>query len=179
MRRLRGLCMPVLVGLLLISTVVGVAGARPTARPEQQAWRVLAIHPDACVPTTDDEDYTRAGTEVHCDDALLGCTFVCAIDFPAAGEQAVGAVNVKRVTMYTYDNHLQTSASFTMTKLYPPSKGAAKMASAETADSPSDPQAVVDTSIANNPVYRVQAPSISFFMTITAKVYGFYIHYTW
>jgi hypothetical protein len=179
MKTAKRLWVPVLLGVLLMTTLVGVASARPNARPQQQAWRVLTVGTPACVPCSDDQDYGRGEDDwLRCEGAA-GCCFLCSVYFPAAGEQAVGAVNVKRVTMYAYDNTVGKAVDFMMGKRYPPTKGGATMASGTTIDSSADPQTVVDASIENNPIYRVQEPGIVLFMGTDLIVYGFFIHYTW
>jgi hypothetical protein len=177
--------LPLPLGVLLMATVVGVASARPNARPLEQAWRVLAVSPYACTPDGDVglydfRDSNTDGPRLHCE--TLPCRFYCAIDFPAAGEQAVGAVNIKRVTMFAYDD-IGTGdgdVSFALRKSYGPTVGGLTMAWAPTTDSASTPQTVVDTSIENNPIYRTQAPFIRLNMEDDSFwVSGFFIHYTW
>jgi hypothetical protein len=176
--RIKRLYIPLVLGVVLIAAVVGVASARPNSRPVEQAWRVLAVPSHACIPEDDTEDWDFELDRLECD--VAPCFFVCPANFPAAGEQAVGAVNVKRVTMYVYDNDVGGNVTVTLVKTYPPSGGQVSMASAGTSNSPADPQALVDTSIVNNPIYRVQAPYIYLGMGATnARVYGFFIHYTW
>jgi hypothetical protein len=179
MREIKTLWIPVLLGAVLIATVVGVASARPNARPEQQAWRVLTVPSTACIPQEVTDDWWLGANRVHC--ASGSCHFFCAVDFPAAGEQAVGAVNVKRVTMFAYNySGDATAVMFYLYKVYPPNKAYVVMASGSTTNSPADPQTVVDTTIANNPIFRVQNSVISVTIGVTGtEVYGFHIHYTW
>jgi hypothetical protein len=178
MKSLKRLWVPVLLGILLIATVAGVASARPNARPQQQAWRVLTVPTSACGPYANTQDFVLLGNYLRCDTGT--CDLLCPVYFPAAGEQAVGAVNVKRVTMYAWDNYPAQKVEFTLLKDYPPSGGRAEMAYAEAPAVGADPQAVVDSTIANNPIYRVQAPYLWLFVGGPApKVYGFFIHYTW
>jgi hypothetical protein len=155
---------PVAVGLILMATVVGVAVARPNARPQQQAWRV---------------PYHHTEPRLWCDSSP--CDFYCAIDFPAAGEHAVGAVNVKRLTMFAYDNTGPfTNVWVSLHKTYGPTSGAQAMASTETWDSPKSPQTVMDTSINNNPIFRTQEAHLYILMEDTSYwVSGFHVHYTW
>jgi hypothetical protein len=178
MRSLKRLSVPVLLGVLLVATVAGVASARSNAGPSQQAWRVLTVPADDCIPYDAEEDWSSWGQKIYCETG--GCSWRCVVHFPAAGEQAVGAVNVKRVTMYAYDNTGAGEVIVKLRKVYPPNAGSQDMAVAGTADSTADPQTVVDTSIEYNPVYRSQAPVIWVSITATSiNVYGFYVHYTW
>jgi hypothetical protein len=177
MRKLKRLWAPLLLGVLLLATLVGVASATPNARPLQQAWRVLTVPAGDCIPYDADQDWTSSATNVRCDTG--SCTWHCVVHFPAAGEQAVGAVNVKRVTMYVHDTG-GGNVQFYLWNTYPPSGSGQVMASGNTVASAADPQAVMDTSIAYNPVYRSQAPVIWLVILYPSiDVYGFYIHYTW
>jgi hypothetical protein len=178
MKGLKRLWALALSSVLLMSIVVGIAAAGPNSRPLEQSWRVLAVPPHACIPRDKAENWTASASFIHCNSAT--CGFHCPLDFPAAGEQTVGAVNVKRFTMYAYDNGLREITAV-VRKTYPPTGGWEDMASVSSADSPADPQGVMDTSIDANPmVYRSQTPYID--LTIgnnSFKVYGFYVHYTW
>jgi hypothetical protein len=177
MKKIKRLLIPALLGVVLIAAVVGVASARPNARPLEQAWRVLAVSPHACTPDGDVGAYDYTASYLECD--ATPCNFYCAIDFPAAGEQAVGAVNVKRLTMFAYDNTGGDVEVFLM-KTYGPTGGNQQMATASSTDSASSPQTVMDTSIENNPIYRTQAPYIFVRMDDASFfVAGFHVHYTW
>jgi hypothetical protein len=178
MRKLKGLWAPLLLGMLLMATLVGVASARPNARPLGQAWRVLTVNTQACTPDDEGNDFQHWWHALECDAGT--CQFVCPVYFPAAGEQAVGAVNVKRFTLYALDNYFGKSVQAWLYKTYPPNKAYAQMASVDTATVATDPQTVIDTSIDNNPVYRTQGPYIWLNVGGTfLKAYGFFIHYTW
>jgi hypothetical protein len=181
MPRIKRLWMPVLLGVILVAALVGAASAKPNARPQQQAWRVLTIPAATCDPDDDSNDWSASVANLQCD--VGWCDFYCAVDFPAAGEQAVGAINVRRVTMYAYDNNIGAGdyARVRLHKTYPPSAGAVEMAVAFTGDaSTDDPWVVMDTSIVGNPVFRTQGPVLEVMAAATdIRVYGFFIHYTW
>jgi hypothetical protein len=183
MKKAKTLWVPALLGMLLLAILVGVAGARPDARPQQQAWRVLSVAPGACLAAVGNTDWVNAGYELHCSDAVA-CLWHCPLDFPAAGEQAVGAVHIKRFTMYAFDNNAtpNTNVSAYLSKMYPPTHKDVTMAHfATSGGEPTDPQVLVDTTIQHNPVYRTQAPYISIVgsNSTSVKVYGFFVHYTW
>jgi hypothetical protein len=179
MKRTKRLFIPVVLGVVLIAAVVGVASARPDARPLAQPWRVLTVPPHTCNPRVEDIDYNYYQGYLECNTAT--CAFVCPLDFPAAGEQAVGAVNVKRVTAYVLDNDGTAShVRVYFRKIYPVTGGALNMADFQSTESTDDPQVVMDTSIDNNPVYRSQAPYVWVVLNAVGHhAYGFYIHYTW
>jgi hypothetical protein len=181
MKKIRTLWIPVLLGMLLMATLVGVASARPGARPQQQAWRVLTIPAAICAPDDDTHDWSSSVAHLQCD--VGSCSFHCAVDFPAAGEQAVGAINVRRLTVYAYDNNAG-AGRFVRVKLhkyYPPTTSWVEMATAVTgAASSANPLVVMDTSIVGNPVWRTQGPLLEVDAGATnVSVYGFFIHYTW
>jgi hypothetical protein len=177
MKKVTKLWAPLLVGVLLMSTLVGVASARPNTRPREQGWLVLTVPSTACFPDQDGYNWAHAAWGVVCNVGL--CQFMCNLDFPTAGAAALGSVKVKRVTMFGEDNTSGQGAVFYLYKQYPPTHGFVVMANGSTVDSPSDPQAVIDGTIANNPIYRVQAPYIWLLVGTSINVYGFHIHYTW
>jgi hypothetical protein len=181
MKSIKKLWMPVLLGLLLVATMVGVASARPDARPLGQAWRVLTVGVDACIPEDSTINWDIDGYQLSCTSGV--CQFHCPANFPAAGEQAVGAVNVKRFTMYVFDNdnNLNAQVDASLLKSYPPTGGWLAMAAVgPTAESPAI-QTIMDTTIDNNPVYRTQSPYIKLTTRTSAnlRTHGFFIHYTW
>jgi hypothetical protein len=182
MKRIKALWLPLLLGVLLMATVVGVAGAKPDARPQQQGWRVLTVSPADCVSRDDLHAWWHSTTYLECWESGATCAHLCAVNFPAAGEQAVGAVNVKRLTMFAYDNNGGSDIDANLYKLYPPTGGSVMMASvATTGTSAADPQGgVMDTSIVGNPVYRTQGPYIWVHLSCcNIELKGFFIHYTW
>lgn len=185
MRKLRTLWTPLLLGVLLLATLAGVASARPSARPLQQPWRVLTVPVQNCIPQEETVDYRHQSNALLCETA--SCLFFCSLDFPAAGEQAVGAVNVKRLTLYAYDSDIGAGwfVSASLVKSYGPSAGGnTTLATASTIGPPSastaDPQTVMDTSIVDNPIYRVQGNFLTMYIgDTTLKAYAVHIHYTW
>jgi hypothetical protein len=177
MKEMKRLWAPMLLGVLLMASLAGAASAKPNARPQEQAWRVLTVAAVECIPYDADEDWTSSILEVRCETGT--CMWHCVVHFPAAGEQAVGAVNVKRVTMFALDI-VGGKASFALWNTYPPGAGGQLMAQGTTVASAANPQTVMDTSIDNNPVYRSQAPIMRLSINGTnIPMYGFYIHYTW
>jgi hypothetical protein len=179
MKKIKRLWIPVLLGVVLMIMLAGVASARPNARPQEQAWRVLTVPSSVCIPRQDGDDWYNHINGVYCESG--GCVWLCAVDFPAAGQQAVGAVNVKRVTMFAYDNSGDAQAAwFYLWKTYPPEVASVAMATGTTTNSPAFPQTVMDTSVVKNPIYRVQGAHISATINGTGiEVYGFHVHYTW
>jgi hypothetical protein len=183
MTKLKRLWAPVLLGVLLMASLVGVANGRPKAAPRQQGWMVVSVPMSGCIGEKSNEALTYSRNYVTC--MYSSCVMFCPVHFPAAGEQAVGAVNVRRVTMYALDTAggVANEASFGLYKTYPPTGGAVQMADAGTVDSAADPQTVIDFTIDSPVVYRVNSPSLEAgFATLAAgsvRIYGFFIHYTW
>jgi hypothetical protein len=181
MRKLKMLWMPVLLGVLLVVTLIGVANARPNARPLEQAWRVLTVPASTCISEQDTYGWAINGPSERLTCKTTWCAFTCPVHFPAAGEQAVGAVNVKRLTLYAHDDTTggYNFVSGELRKTYPPTGGGVHMANVGTVDSILGFQVVVDTTILNNPVYRVNGPVIHLHVGDSLTAYGFFIHYTW
>jgi hypothetical protein len=180
MARLKRLSIAVLLGVLLVAVLAGLARARPNARPLQQVWRVLTISPSDCVPYGSGiSDWVNQGGYVECPGAT-NCRFYCPVHFPAAGEQAVGAVNVKRVTLY-FSDQVAANMGVSLWKNHPPAGVEVEMAAAESFGIHlDDPATVMDTTIAKNPVYRNQGPYLEIVMDAAGhRTYGVYIHYTW
>jgi hypothetical protein len=181
MKKVRRLWMPVLLGVVLVAALVGVASARPDARPVQQAWRVLSVTAGHCYPSLGGTSFLNDGFKVGCGSPV--CLFMCPVNFPAAGEQAVGAVTVKRFTMYAFDDDpaLGADVDARLAKSYPPTHAQVYLALLQTAGAQgTDPQVLMDTTIDNNPVWRTQAPYIEVIMGgLLTNVYGFFVHYTW
>jgi hypothetical protein len=184
MRNLIKLSIPLVLGVLLVGALVGVASARPSARPQEQAWRVLAVPANACTAANDNTDYSR-WTRLKCN--FLQCVFYCPVDFPAAGEQAVGAVKVKRFTMYASNNDYTSSGGIaaSLRKMYPPTGASVTMAQVQTYTDMPGIQTIIDTTIASNPVFRTQSPYVwvgvdkpGTAMDVI-ELSGFFIHYTW
>jgi hypothetical protein len=182
MKTIKKLWAPLLLGLLLMLALVGVASARPTARPVAQAWRVLTVGVDACIPENSLSPWDTDGNQLNCM-GIPGCVYQCPASFPAAGEQAVGAVNVKRFTMYALDNDPDAPDNVwaTLFKSYPPTGGQLTMAHVMTGPPSAGTQTIIDLFPMNNPVYRTQSPYIWIQMGSGGllAVYGFHIHYTW
>jgi hypothetical protein len=180
MKKLNTLWIPVLLGVLLLATLVGVAGAKPDARPLQQAWRLLALSPSDCVPQSSGiSGWWNNGDYIECP-AGSPCGFMCPVHFPAAGEQSVGAVHVKRVTLYIRDL-VAGDVAVELWKNHAPTGVQAQMAGAKSFGSCLvDPCMLMDTSIVWNPVYRNQGPYLYIGMpSVGHRVSGAYIHYTW
>jgi hypothetical protein len=178
MKQMKRLRAPLLSGVLLMATLAGVAGARPDARPQEQAWRVLTVPPAACTPVDYLDSWYLPGDSLK--STVGDASFLCAVNFPAAGEQAVGAVNVKRVTMYAFDMSAGGDNAVELRIMYAPTGGQQLMAYAHTIVSPDDPQQVMDTTIEHNPVYRTHGPYLFVYVdNPNDRVYGVFIHYTW
>lgn len=85
MKKVKKLWMPLLLGVLLMAALVGVAGARPNARPEASpALQDHMISAHHCIGEDDTEDYEFFGNYLECD-ALMWCNFVCPINLSNQG----------------------------------------------------------------------------------------------
>jgi hypothetical protein len=93
------LSIPVLLGVLLIATLVGVAGARPNARPEASPALV-----DYMFSGFNCAHWNAAASTLGSATAYLSCTagscaFACPIKPPHEG-----LIRVQRLAMYAFDN---------------------------------------------------------------------------
>jgi pectin methylesterase-like acyl-CoA thioesterase len=175
MKTLRRLSIPVLLGVLLIATLVGVASARPNVRPQEQAWMVLTVPASNIHPALGATNYTNLGQYFE----TAGSSWYQApVNFPAAGEQAVGAVNVKRLTLYAQDNSAADVCVY-LSKSYPPTQAEAWMAFVCSSDAAPGTRSFTDTSIVANPVYRTQGAYLEISLNAGPQINGFFIHYTW
>jgi hypothetical protein len=123
MKRMKRLCMPVLLGVLLMATLVGVAGARPNARPEAspqlQNYTISAHH---CIPVSDTTDFALGYEHVQCNST------VCALSCPIKPPTEKGMIRAQRLAMWAYDNaagdvciyliHLYPKTSYYVFRLY-------------------------------------------------------------
>jgi hypothetical protein len=112
MKEVKRLWMPLLLGVLLISTLVGVAGARPNARPEASPALVdYMFSAHHCIPREDTTDLKFWDRYVECESGT--CDLVCPIKPPHEG-----LIRVQRLAMYAYDN-TAGSVCITLRHLYP------------------------------------------------------------
>jgi hypothetical protein len=93
MNKVKMLWMPLLLGALLISTLVGAAGARPEASPGFLDYGISAHH---CIPVDDTDDWKFAQGYVECSSGY--CNFVCPIKPPHQG-----TIRARRLSLYAYD----------------------------------------------------------------------------
>lgn len=98
MKEVRKLWIPVLLGTSLMTTLVGVAGARPNARPEaspQLRNHMISAH--HCMPMNNTTDWEYLPSRLQCNTAA--CDFFCPINPPHEG-----LIRVQRLAMYVFDN---------------------------------------------------------------------------
>ena len=89
--------MPLLSGGLLMAILVGVAGARPNARPLAANWVNHTVSAYHCIPVSHNWNWWYNGFYLSC---LSGtCNFYCPIRPPHEG-----SVRIQRLTMYAFDN---------------------------------------------------------------------------
>jgi hypothetical protein len=89
--------MPLLLGALLMAILVGVAGARPSAKPLAAAWMNHTVSAHHCIPRWDYVNWAYDEDDLHCDTAT--CQFYCPIRPPHEG-----SVRIQRLVMYAFDN---------------------------------------------------------------------------
>jgi hypothetical protein len=112
MKKMKTLWMPLALGMLLMGALVGVAGARPNARPEAspalQNYMVSAHH---CIADNDDRDYSFDHDALRCN--TPNCDFACLIKPPHEG-----LIRVRRLGMYAYDD-AAGDLCINLTQVYP------------------------------------------------------------
>jgi hypothetical protein len=97
MKKLKMLWMPVLLGALLMATLVGVAGARPNAKPEASPALVdYMFSAHHCIP---EQDYDWDFGAMFLTSLTGESRFVCPIKPPHQG-----LIRVQRLALYAYDN---------------------------------------------------------------------------
>ena len=171
MKEMKKWWMPLLLGALLMAILVGVAGARPNARPLAVAWRNHTVSAHHCTPMHDDTDWAYGSEDLHCSSGG-SCSFVCPIRPPHEG-----SVRIQRLTMYAYDNgtgevcvslreHRTTTGNVVL-----------RLASSCTSDSANDPE----TYSYDHPNFTVsRKEDVYVFVRMNSpgqKLYGFKIRY--
>jgi hypothetical protein len=171
MKKAKKLWMPLLVGALLMATLVGVAGARPNARPEASPQLVdymfSAYH---CVPDTSHEWWVYDNWSLHCD--VPPCWHFCPVRPPHEG-----VIRVQRLAMYVYDNG-KNDVCIWLRQHYPKTATYVNRLSARcTTDNPADPQ-VYAYNPANFKVSQLQDLYVAVdFSGTTQRLYGFKVKY--
>jgi hypothetical protein len=165
MKKLKMLWMPVLLGALLMSTLVGVAAARPNARPEASPALVdYMFSAHRCFSTDPTYDPHYVAMHLECDSGI--CHFVCPIKPPHEG-----LIRVQRLALYAFDN-LSGDVCIDLRHVYP--KTGINQC---TANSATDPQ-VISYNPANFKVSVLQ--DLIAWVSIDSngqKLYGFKLKY--
>jgi hypothetical protein len=95
MARTSRLWIPMLVGLL-VAGLLGVGGGGAVAAETRVTTASIMIPAAAFIPAQDDYDYTNNGYGLQVTSGTGG--FIAPLSFP------VPVVNIKRITLYAYDN---------------------------------------------------------------------------
>jgi hypothetical protein len=148
MKEVKKYWMVVLLGAVLMSTLVGVAGARPNDRPMAAISRRITIPAGHFIPHGDDDLDLNAGLNIRSESAVAATYFVAPVVFPT-GQSVV----VESMTIYLYDSNSSDDICLTLYKTDPTAGGEVSMAYAcSTGSSGTDPRSFTDSSINNNPV---------------------------
>ena len=128
MNRLQNAWRPLLLGLVLLSVLVGVAGAVPTDQPSALgSQRQLVISAADFYPYSDDMDYYNVGNWLYSAANLTTQYFLAPVDFPAPNW-----VTIDKFELFAYDNNTAGAISAHL-KLTKPSQGTEQiMASIDT-----------------------------------------------
>lgn len=154
-----------------MATLVGVAAARPTARPEGSPAllnHVISAH--HCIPI--DGDYDWAIVEDHLECPAPPCNFVCAINPPHQG-----VIRAQRLAMYAYD-HAGGRVCTNLVQVYPRGGTWTSRLGVEcTTNNAADPRVY-----AYNPANFLVQESTDLYVWVSVtgnllKVYGFQLRY--
>jgi hypothetical protein len=173
MKKVKKLWMPLLLGVLLMSTLVGVAGARPNARPEASPALVdYMFSAKHCNPPSDQTQWRSTATSIMCNNPAGSCGFNCPIKPPHQG-----VIRVQRLAMYAYDN----SAGYVciwLRHMYPKTATFVdRLTNQCTSDNAADPQ-----TYAYNPANFKVSPLQDLIVWVSmantfAELYGFKLKY--
>src|SRR4030042_5268526 len=101
MNRLHDAWKPILLGAVLMSVRVGVAGAVPTDQPSALGSpRQLVISAADFYPYSDDMDYYNVGNWLYSAAKLTTQYFLAPVDFPAPNW-----VTIDKFELFAYDNN--------------------------------------------------------------------------
>jgi hypothetical protein len=99
MKKVKKLWMPLVLGVLLMAALVGVAGARPNARPEASpALQDHMISAHHCIPDNNFGVVAHMFFNEYATCTTGGCAYMC----PIKPEQ--GLIRAQRLALYVYDN---------------------------------------------------------------------------
>lgn len=138
MTRVKKLWVPVLAGLL-VARVLGVGGSGAVAAEPRTVTASIMIPTAALIPAYDGIAYSNWGPHI-----TVGSTsgaFAVPLSFP------VPVVNIRRITLYAYDNHPVFSVCASLLRSRPAVGVADNAGGVCTANSPDDPQTVYTTAI--------------------------------
>ena len=178
MNRLQNAWRPLLLGLVLLSVLVGVAGAVPTDQPNALSTRrQIMISAADFYPASDNMDYMNYGYYLLSYADASYTTFLAPIDFPYSLW-----VTLDKVELFAFDNN---SAGRVLAQIYltKPSSGSNQLIAqidtgGATAD-PADPRTWQTTAISPN--VKNPANDLHVYLQITdndaLKLYGVRIWY--
>jgi hypothetical protein len=159
---------------VLMSTLVGVAWARPNGRPVAAVTRRITIPAGHFIPTTDNWDYLNYGYYVR---AVSGnANYSVPVVFPTGQ-----AVVVESVTLYAYDDDLDEGICLALKRTDPTAGTEVDMASVcSTGSSTTNPRSFTDSSISYNPVKHGKGVYLFLWIEdfgLSLKAYGVRIQY--
>ena len=113
MRPLTGLCLAMLLTAVLSGALTGVVTARPESEPLRSTITgTLTLSASDCYPATEDIDFVNGGYYLR---PIPGeGTFLCPVNFPESGDH-----EVKSITFYAYDNHVDENVCATVYRTDP------------------------------------------------------------
>jgi hypothetical protein len=174
MRRAKKYWMVLLLGAVLMSTLVGVAGARPNDRPMAAVTRRITIPGGHFIPTKYTWQWSNNGHYVR--NVSGSANYSAPVVFPTGQ-----AVVVESVTLYVYDNVADADICVTLYRTDPTGGYEDSMANlCSSGSSTTDPRHFTDSSISNNPVKHGQGIYLWLYIAdsgLNLKAYGVRIQY--
>jgi hypothetical protein len=148
MKKLSKCCKVLLLGAVLMTTLVGVAGARPNGRPLAAVSRRITIPPGHFIPAHDGVAWANYGHYLRSASSAVDEHLYAPVVFPTWQ-----AVVVESITLYAYDNNTWDGMCVQLYRTDPTSGNEVTMGYVcSTSYSTTNPRSFTDSTIFNNPV---------------------------
>ena len=155
MTKVKRLWMVVLLVAALMTTVVGVAGARPNSSPHHGPLVVMTIPAGYFNPMNNTCAYVNSGAGLWM--TAGGCGFYAPVNFPGQATTGYHSAQVKALVMWVTDNSAN-DVTLTLFKIDPTTAGVVTMAHVTSIGQVPGIRSFGDTTIVGNPLFRGHAP---------------------
>ena len=167
---IKKLWIAVLLGMLLVLSLVGEAGARD--RAAVSAWKYVTVPAAAFHPMDSGSAWWNYGSNIQ----AVGpsqVAFVAPVIFPG-----LGAVTVKKVILYAHDSNSSYNARVRMWKTNPATGSEALMADAKSYGALPGIRAFSDTTITHATIHRQRGAYLLLNLQGTLVAYSVKVAYT-